>query len=363
MANNNTLNFIARFDGTTWQPLAGGMDGPVRSVRAYPDGLYAAGWFTYADTVQANGLARWDGTQWHRVHNLPLLDSLTGINFINDVALMGDDVYIGGNFDSPPNTAIYSIAKYNGSAWVPLGNGFRGTYAQVLRLEANDSLLYVAGAFADQGPYGNPLNPASGIVAYNGEDWVQLGNGTDGSTVPWVIDMAWHNDTLYVCGDFNRIGDVPANRLAYWDGQRWCTLLPGPLEYIGGGTTALSFFRDSLYLGGGFGYIGTDTMYRVAKWIGGDHVEECGVPLGVEQVHATLQALLIYPNPAHDLITFAWPASAVAALIFDTQSRPVVQMSQRTTNVDVSTLAAGSYTLRLLDNHGTTISRARFIKW
>ena len=37
------MEFIARFNGTEWEVVGGGMDGPVRSLRAYPDGLYAAG--------------------------------------------------------------------------------------------------------------------------------------------------------------------------------------------------------------------------------------------------------------------------------------------------------------------------------
>ena len=57
-SNGLALNNVARFDGANWQPLLTGCDGPVYSLRAYPDGLYAAGWFTYADTVEANGLAR-----------------------------------------------------------------------------------------------------------------------------------------------------------------------------------------------------------------------------------------------------------------------------------------------------------------
>ena len=170
-----SMEFIARFNGTEWEVVGGGMDGPVRSLRAYPDGLYAAGWFNQAGGTPAEGLARWDGEQWHNVHDLPLLFPSNPINFINDVAIMGERIYIAGNFFGQQEDTIVRIAQWDGEAWTRVGNGFWGGLTQILKLEVHDSLLYIAGAFADTGQYGHPLNPASGIVAWDGEDWVELG--------------------------------------------------------------------------------------------------------------------------------------------------------------------------------------------
>ncbi|MBL7985337.1 MAG: T9SS type A sorting domain-containing protein, partial [Flavobacteriales bacterium] len=362
MANDQVLNFVARFDGTTWQPLAGGMDGPVRSVRAYPDGLYAAGWYTYADTVLANGLARWDGTRWHRVFDLPDITPLQGTNAINDMAIYEGTVYIGGQFRGEGD--LQCLAKYDGTAWVPVGQGLRGTYASVLRMEVYDSLLYIAGAFADEGPYGHPLNPASGVVAWNGEDWVPLGTGTDGSSIPWVIDMAWKNDTLYVCGDFDRIGDVPSGRLGYWDGHRWCSLLPAdPPWYVSGGTLALAFYNDTLHMGGYFTLIGTDTVNRVAQWIGGDHVEACGLPVTVEEPGAR-EPLRFRPYPVPTigpLFVEPMPSPGSSGVVFDQQGRAVLELPAVHHTIDVSALAAGAYVLRLRTASGS-VTPLRFLK-
>jgi len=352
------LEFIARFNGTEWEGVGGGMDGPVRNLRSYPDGLYAAGWFHHAGGVPAEGLARWDGQQWHNVHDLPPIGSDV-VNRINDLAIMGDRIYIGGNFTGFPEDSLFSIAQWDGTAWTNLGHGFVGSLTQILKLEVHDSLLYIAGAFANMGPYGHPLNPASGIVAWDGEDWVELGSATDGASIPWVTDMAWHNDTLYVCGDFNHIGGVDARRLAYWDGHRWCGMLPPELEYMDGGTMAVEFHQGELYLGGGFTRIGTDSVNRVARWIGGDHVEGCGDAVGIPSLEVTTpEGIVLYPNPAAETSFLAWPSALrverVEVVAADGHTAATFRPNAQAQRMAISLegLAPGLYTVRALTGKG-----------
>ena len=47
----------------------------VYQLRGYPDGLYAVGSFMHAGNVEANGLARWDGSAWHSVFDLPVIEA------------------------------------------------------------------------------------------------------------------------------------------------------------------------------------------------------------------------------------------------------------------------------------------------
>src|SRR5690606_24067291 len=67
-AGGKQVNRIARWDGTSWQPLAGpsgaGMNGAVRALTVYDGDLIAAGSFTTAGGVTVNGVARWDGERW-----------------------------------------------------------------------------------------------------------------------------------------------------------------------------------------------------------------------------------------------------------------------------------------------------------
>ena len=57
-------NYIARWDGTSWSPLASGMNNRVISVSEYNGELIAGGYFTTAGGTAANYIARWDGTTW-----------------------------------------------------------------------------------------------------------------------------------------------------------------------------------------------------------------------------------------------------------------------------------------------------------
>lgn len=340
------VDHIGRFDGTTWQQLGSGMDRQVRSIHAYPDGLYAAGWFDHADTVVAHGLARWDGSQWHSVFDLPDITPLSATNEINDMAIYKGEVYIGGQFRGDGD--MQCLARYHNGQWEPVGQGLRGTYVQVIHMAVHDSLLYIAGAFADQGQYGDPSNPASGIVAWNGSDWVELGSGTDGSNVPWVIDMAWRRDTLYACGDFDMIGGVSAGKLAYWDGHHWCGMLPAdPPYYVDGGVTTLGFYRDTLIVAGNYVDINGMPFARIAKWIGGDHVEGCGVD-GIEEGNEPEDPLLIYPAPTGELLQWKGGPGEGSFTIMDMLARVVRSGPISAVHtLNVGSLAAGSYVLQL----------------
>lgn len=167
--NGSPAYNVARWDGTAWQPLASGLDGPVSRLHGYSDGLYAVGVFTHADGLEANGLARWDGTAWHAVFDLPQLSTFT-INRVYDVAWYNGELYICGNFVGA--NGMVCIARHNGTSWQAVGNGIRGPFSLVNLLEVHNGLLYVAGAFAQSSPYGPPENPGCGIVTWDGENWV-----------------------------------------------------------------------------------------------------------------------------------------------------------------------------------------------
>lgn len=357
-----TLNHIARFDGTSWQPLGLGMNATVRGLKAYPDGLYAAGWFSYADTVNANGLARWDGTRWWPVHDIPrFMLPYDSTNFINDVAIYNGDVYVCGVFSGEGD--LEELARFDGNAWVPVGQGIRGSLAKVLHLDVYDGLLYISGAFADSGPFGHPTNPASGIVGWDGNDWVHLGNATDGANYPWVTNTAWRNDTLYACGDYNRIGDVDAGGLAYWDGNRWCAMLPTPSTWA---INSMAFYNDTLHVGGGFEVIGEDTLHNTGKWLLGNQAIACGSPDAVGEVPALHEGLSCWPNPANDALTVTWPQgtrvfrieviSPDGRLLFNER----LSTSGRRAYLDVQELPAGTYSLRVITPEGPVFQR--FVK-
>ncbi len=64
-AGGVTVNYIAKWDGTSWSALGSGMNGTVYALAVDASGnLYAGGGFTTAGGVAANNIAKWNGTSW-----------------------------------------------------------------------------------------------------------------------------------------------------------------------------------------------------------------------------------------------------------------------------------------------------------
>lgn len=357
--------FVARWDGTSWQPLQSGLSGPVYSLRSYPDGLYAAGWFEYAnDTLEVNGLARWDGSTWHKVHDLPKLNP-NDINRINDLAYYQGELYIGGELAG--TNGRLDIAKWDGTAWVDVDGGFLGVFSTVNKFAVHDGLLYIAGSFANYPPYGHPDNPGSGIVTWDGSTWDDLAGGTSGSSNATVTRMVWLHDTLHVVGLFGRIGGVPTGRIARWDGQRWCSLVPPDYFYPDIGP--IGVFRDTLYVGGSFTVAGPDSINRVAKWVAGGYVDSCQVFVSVGPEHTDPQGtggLSLHPNPSEDAVSLSRggrPLPDVPYVVHDALGRLVVSgRTDAASTLDVRYLVPGAYAVTVLNSQGAVLGQGRMIK-
>ena len=102
------------------------------------------------------------------------------------------------------------VARWDGSSWqgVLLIPGF----TNVLALASHGGELYAGGTFTAIG-----ATPASRIARYDGTAWQPLGAGTNN-----VVNVALSQGTdLIVGGTFTTAGGVPANRVARWDGTQW----------------------------------------------------------------------------------------------------------------------------------------------
>lgn len=355
-----TYNGIMRWNGIAWLPLAGGTDGTVKSIKVIDDQLIVAGWFTYADTVLANGLARWDGERWHRVLDVPALYIGDGPNLIQDVEKYQGEWYLGGNH------SMRRLIKWNGTEWQIVGGGFTGPFSQVNKLQVFDGRLYVAGAFSRCPEHaGVPTNPGSGIVAWDGSAWDDLGGGTCGSPNGTVNGMAWWNGELYACGIFNRMGGQEGHRLAKWDGEQWCMLAP-PGFFANGGPNSLAVYNDSLYIGGSFVSAGGEPMDSFVKWIGGDYTYSCGSLTSLAERTMPNETLIVSPNPASAALylhTPDWAKRNTHFAIHDAIGRLCLEGThQPDQGLSVSELQPGVYTISLRSRDGLGMATARFIR-
>src|SRR5207244_10638999 len=68
--NGQSINYLARWDGTTWSALgsATALNNAVNALAAYNGSLYVGGWFTTAGGVAgADRIAKWSGSCFYTV--------------------------------------------------------------------------------------------------------------------------------------------------------------------------------------------------------------------------------------------------------------------------------------------------------
>lgn len=226
MISGQPIRYIARWDGQAWSALAEGTNDHVLALAVYDDGLgagpalYAGGFFPNAgDGFASHRIAKWDGVAWS-----PLGMGLNG--FVRALAVYDDGMGAGerliaaGQFTTAGGNPALRIASWDGDAWAPLGGGLDNVvYALSVYDSGSGPELYAAGAFANAGG-----NPAQRIARWNGAGWSAVGTGlnNDVTALATLSDVAPPaGSALYAGGLFTAAGVVSAAHVARWDGSAW----------------------------------------------------------------------------------------------------------------------------------------------
>jgi len=112
--SGNPGNYIAKWDGSNWSEVGGGVigqfggNGQIYDLQIYHDELYATGAFYYAGGIPAHYIAKWDGTKWCGL----------GSSIAGNLGVFQDMLYIGGNFQTIDGDSIRYIAKWTGGSYV-----------------------------------------------------------------------------------------------------------------------------------------------------------------------------------------------------------------------------------------------------
>jgi hypothetical protein len=176
---------------------------------------------------------------------------------VGALAVFNDQLHAGGLFTSAGGVPASRIARWSeSSGWAALGPGLNNEVQSLKVFDGGDGPhLYVGGTFTAAGQL-----PASRIARWDGSDWSALGTGVDGPSGVSVRAMAVFDDgngpALFVGGVFTSAGGVVARRIARWhpvDG--WSA----PGTGVTGSPVsvdALAVFDDgngeALYIGGAF---------------------------------------------------------------------------------------------------------------
>jgi hypothetical protein len=273
-AGGVTVNNIARWNGTEWSAVGGGVSGGSATVLSLAAGragttgfaLYVGGSFTSAGGVVANNIARWDGTSWSALGTgtsgnggwVRAIRSYTPSGFGP-----GPMIYAGGDFTNAGGVAVNFIARWNGTAWSALGTTV-GTSGGVFAMTEYNGNLVVGGAFPTAG-----MVTCNFIANWNGTAWSAIGPIASPGVNSTVRALLVDGGALYVGGSFTSAGGMPANRIAKWSGSSWSALGTG----TSGAVRALAVFDDecgrAIYAGGDFLTAGGVTTNFIARYVGG----------------------------------------------------------------------------------------------
>src|SRR5262249_22910409 len=134
------VSFAATFSDANWISMGGiaGPDGQVGAAVVDGSGnLYIGGDFIVAFDVGANGIAKLDGTRWSALGS-GLTGSSPNVPTVWALAVVGSNLYAGGNFTNAGGVAATNIAKWNGSSWSALGSGMAGGSVYALAASGSD---------------------------------------------------------------------------------------------------------------------------------------------------------------------------------------------------------------------------------
>ena len=283
---------VARLSNGTWSRMASGMSGGLTHLRGMSDGrVLASAAFTSVPGLGPNGgPAVWDGTSWtgfgpppplplffarfagtetgqvFQSGNEPVgltgdyighvyrwfgsfwseLPGATNASILAMETMVDGSVVVGGEFTHIGTSPFSRIARWNGSAWLPLGSGLPGPVALLTGMPNGDVVA---------------LHSGNTIARWNGSAWTQLG------TVSGFLNLllAAPNGDLIVGGSFTAVGGMPANHVARWDGSAWTAMGAG----LGSPVTCATFLPGGdLVAGGHFTAVGGAGAGRLARWNG-----------------------------------------------------------------------------------------------
>lgn len=277
IAGDVAANYVARWNGTAWQPLGSGMNWEVRALAAFDDGrgggpaLYAAGAFDTAGGVTAHSIARWNGTGWSSLGggaNNGMNNAINALAVVGNGAGGGSSLYATGHFTTAGGVAANRVARWNGLTWSPLSSGLNGNgHALAAVDDGSGPALYAGGLFTTAGG-----TAANRVARWNGTSWSALGAGMADGGVYSLSSVIGPGGGHLLCagGDFTVAGGGSANRIATWNGNAWTALGAG----VDNAVLAVVAFDGSLsdepaiVAGGHFVSAGGGTARHIAAWSG-----------------------------------------------------------------------------------------------
>ena len=281
---------FSRWDGSAWHAVAAVQYGIIRAVTIWdPDGsgpqppeLVVAGIFQGVGTVGTSDIAGWDGTNWHAfgpglsdgwVYALTTWDP-------DGAGPLPAQLIAAGGFHAAGGTAVNGIARWDGSAWQPLGNG--------PCCPDCSCVVYGLGVIPPgNGQFAGQLVAGSdgGISRWDGSAWHAMGIARYNNGAAWVMALTAVDPDgsgplgpeLIAGGNFNEMdGAAVSPNVARWDGSAWQSVGTGFTNDVqalvgwdpdGGGSQPLQLVAGGEFEGNGSGVFNSIAHFSGTQWL------------------------------------------------------------------------------------------------
>ncbi len=253
-----------------------GVNGVVYTVAVSGSDVYVGGRFTVAGGISANNVVRWDSQNrtWNQLGR-PDANGVGGAMWaghgtVNVICVVGDNVYVGGIFESAGDQYIEGIGRWNRTSneWFGLGSGINnylepsGTSrgGDVYAIIPRGSDLIVAGRFFKAGS-----ERIGNVARWDGTRWYSLGAAGD-STNGHIYAVALYNNEIYIGGLFSQLGTQSISNMAHFNvsTNKWSAVDGAPDSTV----YAMATADNLLYVGGAFKNAGGKLVNRIATWNG-----------------------------------------------------------------------------------------------
>jgi hypothetical protein len=290
---------VSIWDGNRWQNINANFNmlAGIHAVDVRDDGsLVIGGNFSLPCSPPCLNVAIWDGANWSTSAQGYWMGALSGT--VHALAVIGNDVYAGGPFQTAASVFATCVARWNGDTWSPLVTGPPAPRAKCVSVHPNGDLIACGWFTSDDGATFSPIgrwngvkwsliplemtsNPyfvlcmsdgaivsaASGgspthkIIRWDGEHWTVIASSSNAFGP--MAELS--NGDLAAVGTFTGQSGANFTGIGRWNGSAWQQL---ETNYNGSVLVLKLLANDDLLVAGGFTSIGGVQANRIARWNG-----------------------------------------------------------------------------------------------
>lgn len=342
---------IARWDGTTWQPVSGAYGQTVDAMTVW-DGKLCIAHDLYGGNNVENRVSCFDGSAWE---DLPgIFKGPVNYTSLHDLEVFDGNLVVIGRFDSIGDQSIRMVAMWDGSQWIDPEFPVNGRselspdlwiiegYALTSEVIGNE--LFVGGLFPS---YNHPDNEVTGLASWDGSDWTSWSFGNSGAQT--VNDLVVHGDSIFAIGDFEFWH--PQTNEYIWGAVMFhpdssyffynTNFYPQPEVSTGSFEVMAGIsYSGSLYVGGDFTHAGTNEVKNITRFD-----PNADFPTGIRSI-STNNNLTIYPNPFNSEFIIE-TAELTSVAVMNAMGEIVLSRTVNgRTSIDATDLSAGIYFLQ-----------------